>query len=655
MKSPIIFLLAVAGIVFAAPVADRTAWQWESAFEAGQAGMVRLEIPPSVLDVARADLGDLRVLSPAGVETPYLIELPARHEGNVSEAAEFKVVLSGRSTVIESASGTTDVIEAIQLVSPAREFLKSVGIEGRKGGGEWQSLAAGEVIFRQSGGAERMRVPLAPEKWESFRVTVDDGRSPPVPFTGARVISGAVTPPSVEHPVLIEQREEASNETRLTLDLGGRNLHVAELRFEIPDAVFSRSCSLAVSVPTADGGSRVETFTNGVLYRVMGDRGVTTEVLAIPLQRRIPTRCLVATFRNGDSPPISVSGAKVRYYPTVLALHAAETGVWQVLTGNPGAKTPSYDLIPLRGALTAAGGQRLTVSPPQTKADYHVPPVLPGVEPSGADIGLADWTRRRALETIPTGVIGIELDALVLAGCRSDLGDLRLVQNGRQIPYLVKPGTVMRDLKPTVVALQQDAKRPTVARWEITLPLDGLPAANLTANSSAPMFSRRFAVTVEHKDNLGNAWTETMGTADWTKSGGADVPLVVNLGGERLPRTFFLETDHGDNPPIPVDEVAVHFAAPSITAKLTETAPLFLYYGNTKATRPQYDLRLVRNELLAAHQQPVKLGGEEKLRPDPPRPNDVNAGSPWLWLALGGVVIFLLAIVAKLLPRPAAE
>jgi ABC-type phosphate transport system auxiliary subunit len=31
----------------------------------------------------------------------------------------------------------------------------------------------------------------------------------------------------------------------------------------------------------------------------------------------------------------------------------------------------------------------------------------------------------------------------------------------------------------------------------------------------------------------------------------------------------------------------------------------------------------------------------------------VDAGSPWLWLALGGVVVVLLGIVAKLLPRAA--
>ncbi|MCX6867756.1 MAG: hypothetical protein NTV46_16370, partial [Verrucomicrobia bacterium] len=374
MKHPIVLLLASAGILSAAAAPDRTAWQWEALLEVANGGMVRLDVPPPVLDVSRPDLGDMRVVSPAGVETPYLVEVPVRREGSARDAVGFKMVLSGRSTVIEVATGTTEVIEAIHLVSPAREFLKSVVVEGRKGGGEWQSVAAGEVIFRQSGGAERMRMPVPAGNWEGFRVTVDDGRTQPVPFTGVRVISVAVTPSSVEHPVLLGTREEVTGETRLTLDLGARNQHVAELRFDISDAVFSRACSLTISTLAADGGSRMETLAGNMLYRVVGERGVSTEALAIPLQRRISARYLVATFRNGDSPPLDVRGAKVRCYPTVLALHAAQTGAWQVLTGNPGAKAPDYDLSSLRGALTDAGGQRLAPGPLRAKADYQVPP-----------------------------------------------------------------------------------------------------------------------------------------------------------------------------------------------------------------------------------------------------------------------------------------
>jgi hypothetical protein len=655
MKTAISLCLAMIGVLAGAPAADRTAWQWEAPIVVKQAGMARLELPASVLDVTRADLGDLRVLSPTGIETPFLIEQPVRRTVVMKDATGFKVVLSGRSTVIEADVGAAGAIEAVELVSPAREFLKSVTLEGRQSGGEWRTLAANEVIFRQAGGAERLVVPVAVGVWEGLRCTVDDERAGPVPFTGVRVKAVGELPATRELKVLLRPGESQPGENQLWLDLGSRNLHVAELRFEVADGVFSRSCNLAIARETPDGKTRLEPIGGEVLYRVAGDRGSSAESLVIPLHRRIAERSLVAGFRNGDSPPLSVTGAWMRYYPTVVVFHAGEAGEWRLLTGNRAASAPDYDLDRLRPALAAAGGQVPVLGPLAAKADYQVPPVLPGVEPAGAAIGLEQWARRRPVELATGGVIRIELDALALASGRTDLGDLRLVQNGRQIPYLVKPERVMREVKPGMVLLPADPKRPTVSRWEIRLPVADVPFVELTARSPAAIFSRRMLALVERSDDLGNSWIETVGEAHWAKSGGVDSPLVIHLGGARLPRTMILETDHGDNPAIPLEDVVLRYAAPSIAAKITGTDPLFLYYGNPKANTPQYDLRLVRGELMAADQQLSVLGGEEILKPHARDSRGIDAGSPWLWLALGGVVVALLVIVAKLLPKAAGN
>lgn len=652
MKSPMLFGLAFSGMLAAAPEADRTAWQWQAPVDVRQAGLVRLELPPAVLDVSQPELPDLRVVSPAGVETPYLIEQPFLDPGRVEFGDGFKAVLSGSTTVIEVAGTTAEPIVALELVSPAREFLKSVTIEANQDGGAWQTLAQNEVIFRQTGGVERLRVPLPAGKWRGFRLTVDDARSRPVPFTGVRMHCAGKHNATVELPVLLGKREEIAGETRLTLDLGTRNLYVKELGIEIGDAVFNRECKLSFSFQHP-GGSMQGSWHDRTLYRVAGEHGGSTEQLAIAIQQRLPSRHLVVTIRNGDSPPLTIKGARVRCYPTVLVFHAAEAGAWQLLTGNRKAKAPHYDLIPLRAALAGAGGQAVLPGALRAKADYQIPQVLPGMGCDGVGIGLTDWSRRRLVDA-SRGVIRVELDAPALAACRLDLGDLRLVQNGRQLPYLVNPSTVLREMKPSMVALRNDPKRPTVSRWEVTLPVDGLPAADLTAQSPAPLFARRFVALTEHQDALGNAGTGTAGVADWTKSGGGKAPLVLKLGGRRLPRSLVLETDHGDNPPIAVDDVVVRFMAPSITAKITEDAALYLYYGNPRAAPPQYDLRLVRNELLAEDAQAAGLLDEEILRPAAGGNRGVDAGSPWLWLALGAVVTVLLGIVARLLPRPPA-
>jgi hypothetical protein len=615
-----------------------------------QPGMVRLEIPPAVLDASAQDLHDLRILSPRGVETPGVIEIP-RHGTEASILAPgFMTSSSGKTTVIEALPLNEDRIDALELVSPAREFLKSVTLIGRIGD-EWRDLAENAVIFRQAGGAERMRIPISEGAWEGFRFTVDDERAQPVPFTAVHLISSAGKAATVEYSVVLGERKETPGETRLILDLGARNLHVDSLRFEIADAVFSRACKFEYDLWTPEGSRHGSAWGDGMLYRVAGDHGKTAEKLVIsPDLRRVPARELVATIRNGDSPPLAITGVKIRCYPTVLIFHASEAGAWRLITGHRTAKPPDYGLRPWGESLAAAGGQCLTPGPLKLKTDYQIPAVLPGVDPAGAAIGLAEWTRRRQVFPASSGVFRLELEASALAGCLPGLGDLRLVQNGRQIPYLVKPGSVMREVKPNAVLLRNDPKRPTVSRWEIMLPLQDVPFVELVARSSSPIFVRRVIASIEIKDELGNARSEIVGQADWTKSGGADTPLTINLGGVRMPRTLTLETDHGDNPPIQLDDVVLRYAAPSITAKLTESSPLFLYYGNPKASAPAYDLRLVRNELLAVDSQAAELGREEILKPEPPDKGVIDAGSPWLWAALAALVAVLLVIVARLLP-----
>jgi hypothetical protein len=650
MRTTFTLLLATAGMLSARPD-----WQWESSFEIGHPGIVRLELSPEVLDGSQPDLGDVRIFSPDEKETPYLVERPIRGEGVVREAVGLKVNQFGTVTTIEVSSGTSDRIEAVDLVSPAREFLKSVTLEGNHGG-TWQTLATNEVIFR-SDGAERLRLPVAAGEWDGFRITVDDGRSRPVPFTGVRLVTVGEKPELSELPVILGEREEKSGETRLTLDLPARNLNIAELRFEIPDAVFSRKCRLGYAVSTADGDSRMEIFATGTLYRVAGDRGVSTEQLVIPIHQRIPARIIVATFQNGDSPPLALSSGKVRCYPTVLAFHAAQAGEWKLLTGNRNSQKAIYDLNELSGTLANAGGQLAKPGPLRKNPEFVAPEPLHGMTITGAEIDLTEWSRQRKVLSTGSGVKQIELDAKILAGSRMDLGDLRLVQNGRQLPYLVKPGTVFHEIKPLAISPKTDPKRPKVSRWEITLPMGGVPVVDLTARSSAKLFTRRFVVSIDGKDDLGNPWHQEAGTADWAKSGAGDSPLVLKLNGERLPAKFVLETDDGDNPPIPLDDVVLRFAAPSIVAKLSDVAPLFLCYGNPSAATPQYDLRLVRNEMLAAVPEATTLGDEEILRPDTRDHRAPDAGSPWLWVALAGVVAVLLVIVAKLLPAqsPAEE
>lgn len=649
MRSIIPLLLAACA---ATAQTDHTAWRWEQSVPVDAPGLIRLALPPETLGRAQGSLADLRVLSPSGVETPWLAEPSRATKPRELPATGFKATIDGQSTMLTAAPPDGQPIDAIVLDSPAADFLKAARVEAGGADGNWRELSAGEIVFRQ-GGASRLLLPVPPGSYARIRVAIDDLRTAPVPFTGMRVRLQAAKAQETGHPARIAEQLESHGETRLVIDLGQKNLDLADLRLEIDDALFRRTCRLAYRAEATDGSQTDHALTTGVLYRVQGEDGPAVAETALRVDRQVPSATLVLTIQNGGSPPLAIQGVQARRHPVSLVFHAPQAGGWKLLCGNPRARLPEYDLAALRDALSKAAGTEVVPAPPGERAGFTAPPPMPAIDASGAPIDLAGWAFRRPLPVGGPGVIRVEVDAGTLARCRSDLADLRLIQDGKQLPFLVVSVAQSRAIVPDV-AMDPDPKRPSVSRWKLTLPVAGLPAAKLTATSPATLFDRTFVARAAREDQLGNPWLETLGTARWTKSpdGARDhATLSVGLAQARLPATFTLETDNGDNPPVTLESISVHHAAPILAAKFPGGSPLFLYYGNAQAAPPRYDLGLARAELLAEDKQAVSPGAEQALGPGSSRTGAVSgAGSPWLWAAMAVVVVVLLLVVARLLP-----
>jgi hypothetical protein len=655
-------LLTATGFLSAANPPAHDAWRWEQVFQVPEAGVVRLDVPPGTLDVAQASLADLRVLAPDGVETPRLVDNPApvMPERLEAEGTEIRLIESGpnveAATQLEFGTGTGQPVEAVTLRSPAREFIKSATIEGTADGDNWQVIAAREVVFRQASGPERMTVPLPAKPWKKLKVTLSDARSRPIPLTGAGIavaVTRQVT--AVPAAVKVVDNSAAGNTSTLRLDLGAANLHLREVRLKVEDPVFSRRCTLRVG---AEGGkaSAAPPVGGGMIYRVVGEGGDSTGLLSLPVNRRIPTRLLVLVIENGDSPPLTISGMEADRYPTTLEFHAAKPGAWLLVAGNPQAAEPAYDLGPLRAALASAPGQRLVPGGLRPREGYRPPVALPGVDPAGAEIDLSEWTRRSAVRIPGTGVVAIEVKAAQLAASRTDHADFRLVQNGRQLPYLIEPRKVERRLPCGIEDLGPDPKRRTVSCWRFTQPVAGLPADQLVLSSPMQVFTRTMTLVVRKLDTSRPYDGGWMTSGVWTRTPGNEADFRLDLGDTRLPGEWRMETDNGDNPAIGISGAEVVYHAPVIVAKLVSADPLHLYYGNPRAVPPEYDLGLVRAELSAATKQQAELLGDEPFRGEKSRPAWLPAaGSPWLWGALALVVVVLLVVVAKLLPKAADD
>lgn len=646
-----VLLILLAGTLAATAQPATTAWQWQQCLPIPERGLVRLDLPVATIDAAQADARDLRMFSPSGVETPWLLMPPPASQGIEVAARDFKATIDGQTTRLTATNGARQPVLAVTLESPARAFLKSARIEARVDGGAWQTLADGEVVFRQADSANRLRISVAAGVYDAIQITVDDGRSAPVPFTGMRLTLAGEQIESLPHPVRIIGREDGAGDSRLTLDLGQRNLTMDRIQVAVTGGIFSRECTLSRRVTGPDGMAGEQVVGSGWIFRVQGENGQVTTQTEIPLSRQVTESQLILNIRNGDSPPLDIPSINASRLTQSLVFFAPEAGEWKLYSGNRLTAAPRYDLAALHGELRRAGGLRVAAGPLTRNPSYVPPATLPTVEAAGTAIDLADWGFRKPVAGIASGVIRIELDAGVLARSREDLGDLRLIQDGSQIPYVIEPTGQRREVTPAVVDFP-DPKRPGLSRWKLTLPVDGLPADTLAATSPTPLFSRVFTARADRSDSLGNSWSASLGSATWTQAPDAAArEFTLPLQGMRLPRSFTLEADNGDNPAVQLAGFRIRYSTAAIRAKIPGSGSVFLYYGNDRAQMPRYDLGLVRQDMLQADHRDAVPGHEEILAPGMARDAlALSAGSPWLWIALALVVILLLAVVAKLLP-----
>ena len=78
-----------------------------------------------------------------------------------------------------------------------------------------------------------------------------------------------------------------------------------------------------------------------------------------------------------------------------------------------------------------------------------------------------------------------------------------------------------------------------------------------------------------------------------------------------------------------------------------------LYYGNTQAAAPRYDLDLVARQIFSAPKLQATLGTEEALKGKPLAGTlGGSKGNALFWGVLVLVVVGLLFVLTRMLPKP---
>ena len=626
-------------------------WQHEQRFAAPAPGLVKLSLPPATLDAARPALEDLRLYDNAGMEVPYLIERPKPVAKITQPARSFQVSVNVSTTVLTLETGLVQPLDGVTLETPAGTFLKGVQIEGSADGRRWQALARGQPIFRQPGGANQLHLAVPAGAWPWLRLTVDDQRSQPIPFTGARVHAAAVDPVPVDIvSVTSAGRYENPGETRLTLNLGAANLDLAAVEIDTPEPLFTRPVTLAVPQVT-DDTIREQPLAHGVIYRVAVEGQPVSSHLTVQVDTAVHSRELLLLIKNQDSPPLPITAVRAERRPVYLVFLARSPGTYHLLTGNSRCGAPSYDLAGLRSNLKAVAVSSLELSPVAANSNYHAPEVLAGIQAVGSTLDVSAWKFRKPVKLNRAGAQRIELDLDVLSHAQPGFGDLRLLRDGKQLPYILEATSINRALTPTVTTAS-DKKDPTISRWIIKLPKAGLPVTRLNCAARTALFQRDVTWYEELSDDRGDKYRRPLGGAPWVQTPeGASKQFTLALNGSPTSDTLVVETHNGDNPAIELEKFQAFYPATRVLFKAEPADALLLYYGNPQAASPRYDLSLVAGQLLAADQAEATLAAEEQLKKSWGEGYHPGKGGIVFWGMLAVVVVVLLIIISRLLPQ----
>ena len=659
-----ILLVATAGFSAFTP----TEWSQRQTLTVATPGLVKVAVPAATFDANQPGLADLRLVDASGQEISYLLDTPPADDdalrSRLLHPKSFEITPEDQSmTRLLIATGTTEKLESIDLETAAPFFLKAAHVDVSADGKEWQSLGPAVPVFRQFG-AEQLRLSLNRQSAAFVRVTLDDFRSRPVAFTGARLLrtpAAASPPPLIPLGAGITRRDEFAGETVLTVTLDGRHVPLAALAFETKEPLFMRR--VTVTVREVRGAVSTErTIGAGTLYRVALEGAPARAQLELPLEFTPLARELLVHFHNGDSPPLVIDGVQAKQHAIALLFMAPASGSYTLLSGNPQVTTPRYDLAAFAGEMRQASADALIPGPIEPMPDYHPreslgTAPLPDVPLTGVPLDTKDWPQRQPVQITRTGVQELELNLAALARARPDFADLRLLHAGNQIPYVLEQPALARPLVVTPVATP-DPKHPTMSVWRVSLPQTGLPLQKIVLTSVTPLFQRQFRIYETPANQNGITREATLAAGPWSRTPEPGVPetRIFELSDRPRSDTIWIETDNGDNPAIALGAVQVIYPVVRLVFKVADTDGFTLTYGNPNANAPRYDLSLVAVKLLTASRQVAQLPGDnvEAANPAPKSFLASINNTSIFWAALILVVVVLLVVVAKLLPKPPA-
>ncbi|MBM3848287.1 MAG: DUF3999 domain-containing protein, partial [Verrucomicrobia bacterium] len=409
-------------------------------------------------------------------------------------------------------------LRSLTLQTPAPGFLKPITVEALADGGSARPIASRITFFRQRG-VDRLSLdlPTLDASVRSLRITLDDSRSAPIPISAVVLEEEEIPTPSwMILPLQAGDRLEGSGQSRINLQIGAAGIPIERMRFTTDEPVFARRIEL-MSREWGAQGLEDRPLASGSIHRLTFDAETRSESLEFTARFKAPAPEIVMVIENGDSPAMTFQRIEALWHPVRLLFHSRSAGTFLLLSGNPQARSPRYDLGLLLGDARRATLQAVQPRPLTVRASFRPPSGLPQVPLFGGPLDATQWDFRRHLSLLGDGVHRLKLPLHTLAKARPDLSDVRLISGGRQLLYLIDRPLLQMPVA-LVAASAPVPKQPTLSRWKLELPMDGLAPTRIRCISVASLFDPSLRIYEEVQNPSGGKSPRILGQARWIRT-----------------------------------------------------------------------------------------------------------------------------------------
>lgn len=371
------FLICAA---FTSAVLAQPHWQVELPL-VQQDGYYSVVLSPEVIGRSRSDLADLRVLDTAGHEVAFVLE----HEPELYERTwtkTYKLLRNERvdqRTIIEMEADSAATVDELQVHIRNAEVTKRARISGSDDRQEWfiikeECLSVGEG----EGSTSVLRfVDLPLSDYRYYRLELNDRKSLPVQVlelghSGRVRHEGRCTP--IEG--LRFLRKEDRSTTWLAV-FANAPFKADRLLFDIASEVpYQRSGSFSAWTPIVMRERRRDVVRR--MEQPLGSFVLSSATRGTVAGPGVITDTLWISIENHNDRPLPIKGLTGSQLEHRLIARLMADQRYRLVTGDPIASAPRYDLSVFRDSVSVVGAVQLVAMSPMPATDAaHAPAFAP--------------------------------------------------------------------------------------------------------------------------------------------------------------------------------------------------------------------------------------------------------------------------------------